>query len=178
MQHQSREAAQQNQEFWTSTNKCIRWRSNRLTRKFRLSSHDREDLYQSMTLDVVRAMHKYDPARSSPETFVSRVLDKSYLHHARQLAGHRSRPQSVNFDPDMLSSDPRRSGLEDSAASAERAEVRHFTHLLPDNLAHLACQIGSWPVAEIANSIGVHRGTIYRQLKHLRPHFRSFGPKN
>ncbi len=167
----------QNLDSWIQTNQQIRWRSDQLARRFRLSCHDREDLFQNMTLDVVRAMRKYDPARASTATYISRVLDKSFLHHGRRLAKSNACSRTVSCNQYTLARDQRRVPTgEDRLSEAERAEVRHVVHLLPDKLSHLASQLSTRSVVEIADSIDVHRGTIYRQLKKLRPHFRGFDP--
>jgi len=178
MQRLSEIAEHHQTHQWPNFDRHVRWRSNRLARLFRLSYHDREDLHQSMALDLVKAMHRYDPARASRNTFASRVLDKSYMHHARRLARASSCPNAIYCDPNMLIRDRRRSDYhDDQIPQSDRAEVRQLVHLLPIHLANLACQITSRSVIEIAESNGVHRGTIYRQLRKLRPHFCDHDPK-
>jgi RNA polymerase sigma factor (sigma-70 family) len=171
--HRFSEIAKHNQTHqWPNFDRHVRWRSSRLARLFRLSYHDREDLHQSMTLDLVKAMHRYDPARASRETFASRVLDKSYMHHARRLAKANTGPLLIPLDANAHKRDHRRPGdLDEHLTALERGEVRRLVDALPDDLTHLAYQISRQTVVQVAESNGVHRGTIYRRIHKLQPFF-------
>jgi len=152
------------------TQRRIRYRADRLARVFRLSIEDREDLAQDLSFEVIRAMGRHDPARSSAATFSRRVMDRWYKHTARQLRSRRKRSPVFVPLPDRVSQSP---DIEDRRANhvAEsdlRMDLEPMLQALPRELGELADQLKSKTVAEIADDCGVHRGTGYRRVKQLR----------
>jgi hypothetical protein len=64
-------------------------RARNMTRNFVALAPELEDIRQDLLVNVIRA--KYDPARSCPKTFISRVMDKSGLKIIRKRMTRLSR---------------------------------------------------------------------------------------
>ena len=67
----------------------IEYRVRRLTAAFHLDEAAAEDLHQDMLAQLLRAGRRYDARKSRRRTFITRVLDRHYLHVARTLSNRR-----------------------------------------------------------------------------------------
>ncbi len=159
----------------------IEYRVRRLKLALNLSAADADDVRQDLMLDLWSALARYDPARASRATFISRVLDRAYCSVARKLRARRRRESQavVSFSesaerlrsPDPVSqADGQSSARLDLALDLEAALAR-----LPRNLRILAEQLKSRTAAEIARERGQHRCTVYREIVALRAIFRECG---
>jgi DNA-directed RNA polymerase specialized sigma24 family protein len=158
--------------------------AGRLVRRFRLSSHEREDLRQDLLLDLIARLRFFDPSRGSLQAFVGTV----FAHRAARLAG-RIRRERMLFAPvslDQPSPAGEGSTLADSLpeadgypallgqaydgfASAERriALDRALGHLRPSDLALCADLVERSP-GELGQAGGPSRASLYRHIGEIR----------
>lgn len=159
----------------------IDFRVGRLVEAFHLDDDAADDLRQNMTAEILRASARYDPARARRRTFVTRVLDRYYLHVARGLSNRQKHesmhptPMSAleNFCPTV--NDPRQGQLSECERAALVIDLATVVAGLPDPLQRICDELRHRRPAEAAQRLGVHRGTVYRAIREIRQHFVAAG---
>lgn len=151
----------------------IDYHVKRLGRGLHLSEHQREDLRQDLTLDLCKAARRYDPSKSSPRTFVSRVLTWAALHRARCIRNER---QCAARSPIHLSQLQRENrGFAPLAPRTSEPSAHDLVLDLRQGFARLSRRqqqtaeaLKNQSVAEIAAQHRAHRSTVYRDLGSMR----------
>lgn len=143
----------------------IRYRARRLAEKIPPCTADYEDIVQDLTVEVLHAMPRYDPARGSIGTFTRAVLDNAYRSQLRKARRRQELASFTSLDDQFDLAD--KGSLFEDAADV-RIEVAHLLTLLPERQRHLALALMTGSVADYAAEVGVHRGTVYRWLSELR----------
>mgnify|MGYP002620239803 CR=1 FL=1 len=156
------------------TQQRIHYLARKLRQNFGLGHEDEEDLVQSCWLKITRAFVGYDPERSRPGTFASRVADLWYCEQARRLRNEHKRPTACDRDPDLEGSSTPGPDTE----ACLRIDVELALHRLPPDLAAIARSLGTRTVAEIARAQATHRSTIHRKVQQVRAHMRELQPGN
>ncbi|QYK49107.1 MAG: hypothetical protein KF838_04470 [Phycisphaeraceae bacterium] len=143
----------------------IRFRVYRLQRVFPLSEHDAEDVAQQMQVEVLGAMTRYRSGRSSERTYACRVLDRAYCNLAKKLRKRRATTVRLEAVAHILTDarDPR--PCVDLAL-----DVAEAVSALPDGLRGTALALMHHNPKDAADSRGLHRGTVYRQMRAIEPH--------
>jgi len=77
----------------------IKHKARQLARRRDFSRSDEKDLAQDMRLHLLRRVHRFDPARSSYNTFVARVID-TWI--ATMLRDRRRRKRAAGLDAQSL----------------------------------------------------------------------------
>ena len=150
--------------FTPLTLRRIDFRVARLARVFRLSREDAEDLRQDAWCEVLGAMRRYSAALGTVGAFTRGVLDLWYMRTARSI---RARARFEQF-PEHDVADP----APDHVRAADlRMDLEAWLAALPRDERLLAEELKDKTPAEIAESAGVHRGTVYRRLKRLSAHY-------
>lgn len=152
----------------------------RLGRALNLSHDGREDLRQDLFVSLCVAARRYDPKRSSPRTFVSRVLSFAAAHKVRCIRNER---RSCARSPILLS-ELQRNGRSFSPLAHHRYEQRSHDLVLDLRTGFsqldreqqiLAEALKKQRPAEIADETGVHRSTVYRNIAAIRDSFDAIG---
>jgi len=152
----------------------------RIGQALRLSHHRREDLRQDLFTDLCEAARRYDPTKSSPRTFVSRVVAQSAAHHGRCIRNERKyRARS----PILLSQLQRDcNGFAPRAPRWCEPSAHDLTLDLPRGIAamsrshqQLAESLKTQSPADIAAERDVHRSTVYRDIASIRGTLSEFG---
>ena len=159
----------------------IEYRVKRLADAFGLGEHEEDDLRQEMTAELLKASRRYDPARSHRNTFVTRTLDRHYLHVARRLANHRRheamKPTPIsalkNFCPAV--NDPGRGELSERDRTDLRIDLAGILAALPLKLRRVCTALKSHTPGQAAAQLGVHRSTVYRAIREIRGRFIAAG---
>src|SRR5690606_4148413 len=63
----------------------IDYRTRYLSRAFSLGPEDEEDVRGDLTLEYLRGMARFDPARASEATWTNRILDTAFKSIAKKL---------------------------------------------------------------------------------------------
>ena len=151
----------------------------RLGNALGLSHHRREDLRQDLLLELCRAAHRYDPTKSSPRTFVSRVLSRAAAHQARCIRNERKNGARTP----ILLSQLQREGRGFAPIAPRWCEPSVLDHAidLERGLAalsreeqQLAAALKTQLPREIAAERGVHRSTVYRDIATMRENLAEF----
>ncbi len=159
----------------------IDYRVGRLVEAFRLGDDAAEDLRQDMTTELLKAGARHDPARSRRNTFVTRILDRYYLHVARGLA---NRQKHESMHPTPMSAleefcptvnDPRQGERSERERIDLTIDLAALIAALPAHLQRVCEELRHRKPAEVARRLGLHRGTIYRAIQEIRRCFVAAG---
>jgi RNA polymerase sigma factor (sigma-70 family) len=166
------------------TRRAIRRSARAIAARSRWQSfRDASDLEQDASVAVLRAIPRYDASRGSEDAFVGGVLGIWVRDTRRRLA--RGRRQYEHLSLDALVSDGLEFASNGPAEGATytardlRFDLAALISTLPSDQANLACLLMQLSPSEAAERLGVHRGTVYRQINSLRKRFADsgFAPK-
>ena len=146
---------------------------------------DRDDIEQELALQLWRQHPKYDAARSSPQTFATRVVgSKAANLAAARKAAKRSAPlESLSKRGDAIPgevvdpSDFRAASRRDSDDLALKHDVARLVAKLPADLQALCVALAAGTVSDAAKELGISRPGLYDRLGKLRPQFERAGLK-
>jgi RNA polymerase sigma-70 factor (ECF subfamily) len=143
----------------------IRRKSQQLVRQAALTSSDRDDIEQDLTLELLRRLPAYNPARGQREPFIQMVLN----HAASGILGksrHRNVPRDLD---DQAVDDP-----SERLVSLAR-DVEILLKELPVGLRKLAELLKSCSIAEASRELGIPRTTLNDRVRVLRERFERAG---
>lgn len=155
----------------------IDYRVGRLVEAFHLDEHTAEDLRQDMIVELLEASARYDPVRSKRNTFITRVLDRFYLHLARGLANRQKHealhptPMSVLEDFHPPANDVRRGERSLCDRTALAIDLSELIDGLPAQLRRICEELQVFTPAEVAKRLRLHRSTVYRAMADIRRRF-------
>ena len=159
----------------------IEYRVARLTRVFHLSVDDADDLRQSMALELLRALRRFDPTRATRQTFINRVLDLYYRHTARSIRTQR-RHEAMSPAPlsslngwTPLSNDTRAGERSEADRACEAIDLERALATLPRKLRLICEELKHHSPREVAQRLRIHRGSVYRAIGQIRAHFGACG---
>lgn len=159
----------------------IDYRVGRLVESFHLSEDEAEDRRQNMIAELLKAGVRHDPARSGRKTFVTRTLDRYYLHVARAL-GNRQKHESMHPTPisampefSLTVNDPRQGERSEAERMELAIDLEEIEATLSPQLQQICEALRSYKPSEAARRLGVHRSTIYRAMGEIRLHFVAAG---
>ena len=158
----------------------VAYHTARVGRRLHLTPDRRDDLQQDLFVSLCEAAKRYDPSKSAPRTFVSRVLCLAAAHHARRIRNERRSPAR---SPIRLS-ELQRNG-HDFATPAPRwsepsahdlsMDLSRGIASLNERQQDLAKSMSSHTVAQIAAERHVHRSTVYREVAAVRTALTEYG---
>ncbi|QYU68201.1 hypothetical protein J4558_25775 [Leptolyngbya sp. 15MV] len=130
-------------------------------------------------MHITRAMARFDPALASRATYCKGVISKWYNEKCIQLrreAAWRKRLEPMPpFDTDVAGFAEPGDGVADEVAM--RLDIHDAIDRLPANLLPIARDLlCGKSVADIAASLGMHRGSVYRLIEQIRVHFAELDP--
>lgn len=175
----------------------INIKATQLVGKAGFTLDDIEDIKQAMTLDLLKRLKKYDPAKSNFKLFVTCVIDRRgqnlIRHRESEMRDHRREDCSLNEsvltadneEPverlttvDQDDQDIRTGKYHRPAEERMQMQLDVETVLagLPADLRRVALMLQTKPVAEVARELGIPRRT-FRQtyVAQLRQAFSATG---
>lgn len=161
----------------------IRYKARKLIGKYGFACDDYEDLTQEMTLDLLTRLPRFNAARTSMNTFVSRLVDNKVStiirHRKQEKRDFRREAWSLN---ETIENEEGQNIERGHAVSqdqydlrmgnrtqteAERLDMRVDIALvvatLPPNLQQLAEDLMTFSIAEAASKWGIPRSTLYEK---------------
>jgi RNA polymerase sigma factor (sigma-70 family) len=144
----------------------IRRKADQLAHKVYPPHSDRDDIAQSLTIDLMERMSDFDPAQGDRETFVKMILANAAADILRRLRAKRIPTTSM---PEEGLPDPKRS------PNDLAGEVAEVLATLPEQLRRVVELLGTSTVVEIAERLGVARSTVYRHIGEIRTRFERAG---
>jgi hypothetical protein len=160
----------------------IRIRAGWLARSGCIPNMEAEDIEQDLALDLLQRLPAYDSSRASVATFADRVIGNRVFTLTRPTARLKAERRMISLDVASRGKDGDSPLLdtfevvgppyfeppwlrEDKAAL--RIDVSAFVCSLPLPLRHLSLLLVSSGVADAAKETGLHRSTIYDQIRRL-----------
>ena len=167
-------------------------RTYRLAARHGLSSAEREDIEQSILLELLERYPQYDPAKGSMNTFTGLVSEHRAVELLDQLMKQRIRmavfePRDAANDPDFYASvGDGTTGDNVVPLWADDRDLFRDSETLHDIQAALACMNQDQQdlfnlidkhhdIPTAAKASGMSSATFYRRVDDLRRHLRMFG---
>jgi RNA polymerase sigma factor (sigma-70 family) len=154
-------------------------------------SSDLADVVQELTVRLWRRAADYDPSRSSPATFIDRVVASGaadIIRTRRRLKRHgfavslERTPSSddgvmTTLQHTLVEQDQTRRTLSERKTSRTTLspEVAEVIASLPDELRNLAVHLQSHGIQQTAAEMKISRRQVYRLMDQLRERFRAAG---
>ena len=164
----------------------IRIRAGRLARSGCIPNMEAEDIEQDLALDLLQRLPAYDFSRASLATFADRVLGNRVSTLTSPTARLKAERRMISLDAASQGEDGDSAPLLDTLDTLEgvgsryfeppwlredkaalRIDVSAFVCSLPLPLRHLSLLLVSSGVADAAKETGLHRSTIYDQIRRL-----------
>ena len=173
--------------------KLIKSRAYTLSRGYRHTPEDREDLEQDMALQLLSALPTYDPEKSILQTFANRVIDYWTSVQARKWRASRRdyRARGVSLDEPCMGEDGERTTLGDMLREDEalgfaealgcieavelKIEVDKAMATLSPQLREMCYALMTMSVADLCRSHNLSRGKVAFQIKKIRKAFQDAG---
>lgn len=142
------------------------FRIERLVQRFKLHTHDAEELGQELLLAVVHAKASHRGDGAPFERYLKAVLNRAYCDVCRRLrkeCGKRNRTEPLEDAVDQHS----------AMDTLMRDDAVRRAAISATNLANsIVFDLSRMSRADAARLRGVHRGTVLRQAASLRPLFK------
>lgn len=150
----------------------IRFRAERMVKKFKLPAHDVEDLSQDMTVEILKAAPGFDPAKSKWRTYVNSVLNKFYQRKVRD--NMRKRKNQIEQAVSLTNLNVTQLNLfdpHDDIAQAEmKMDINSAISTLPKPLAEICELLKTRSKSETAEILDVSESYISYAVKKIRGH--------
>ena len=180
------------QHYLESAMNAAATRTYRLAARHGLSSAEREDIEQSILLELLERYPQYDPAKGSMNTFTGLVSEHRAVELLDQLMRQRIRmtvfePRDAANDPDFYASvGDGTTGDNVVPLWADDRDLFSDSETLHDIQAALACMNQDQQdlfnlidkhhdIPTAAKASGMSSATFYRRVDDLRMHLRMFG---
>jgi RNA polymerase sigma-70 factor (ECF subfamily) len=155
----------------------IRRKARQLARHAGPHHHDPEDVEQELTLRLLRAMPRYDPARGHVHAFVTAVVERAAAGLLRRCRAKKRGAGPVRSLDAPAAAEPTDRG--DAGRAADRvglaADLAAVLAELPADLRGLAERLTRQTLSEVARQDGVPRSTLQRRVDRLRRRFEDAG---
>jgi len=176
--------------------KLIRYKAYSMVGKAGFCEADRPDLEQDMMLDLLQRLDKYNPAKASKNTFISRIVENRICtilesrHTCRRdwrLCRTSLNEKIGNCEGgiaeriDMLDTEGR-IGCHEEEARLWRIEelhvdVKRVVETLPTELQDLCGRLCHSNIREISRDTGIHHSKLYEWLHKIQEAFMAAGVK-
>jgi len=159
--------------------RLVRYKARQLCRKPGFSRSDRDDLEQSLLLDLLKRLPDFDPRRAQLNTFIDRIVNRkvaSILRHHKAEKRSRDREECSLNEP-VLDVDARVVDRHQTTPEATKDSFRWrdmhqdialVLQRLPEVVQLIALGLAHGSVASIAREHGMSRGTVNKHIESLR----------
>jgi RNA polymerase sigma factor (sigma-70 family) len=175
----------------------VRRKAQQMSRRPGFTDADREDLAQELFLLLLRRRAAFDPAKAHAHAFTATVVERGAASLLRDRRAEKRDARRVTSLHQFVDTDG--GGRVEIAAAVGRREydarrgqyprgeeelaqlasdLADVLATLPPDLRHLAEQLQTKSLAEVARAQGVQRTTLYEQVRRLRRRFERAGLKD
>jgi len=147
----------------------IRIKAARLVRGHVVTRSDREDVEQTLLLELLRRLPGFDRSLSDLTTFARAAIEHAVADLVRfQKAAKRGKGKTTSLEQ-FPPSGPALAREDEELASADAVlDVQGLLRALPQELKRVAELLEVESVTETARRLGVGRGTVYRRIREIR----------
>lgn len=171
----------------------IRHKVKQLIGREGFARSDVEDLQQDLTLDLLRRLPHFDPARASRNTFTVRVVAHRIAsiiqHRQAAMRDYRRNEHSLNetiHDEEegpvevsqTIDHEANRTGRSSEELGQLKFDVACVIANLPEDLKEFCICLKTQSPSEISREAGVPRPTLYEPIKKLRQRLEDAGLRN
>ena len=156
------------------------FRARELALRFKLDAADQDDYRQDMMVQLLTALKRFDPDKSSRKTYISRVLDRFVLHATRTRCTRMQRPACTplafddvepGFDPPA--NDTRQGELDEQGWRELRLDLHEARTHMPERFQRACNMLSVMHPAKAAKALGIRRQSIYRIISEIRQHVKA-----
>ncbi len=159
-----------------------RIRARDLAEKSNLPSDACEDIQQEMTIALLKARKRFNPAKAGMHTFACHVMDcfsKDFIRRltSKRRRGHLDVPCADIDDDFSLDQQPAGDGVLDELVHAETTSaVQEVLNDLPKDLRSVCkAMLHMKDRRAIAEKLGISRSSLYRRIERIQARFRAAG---
>ena len=181
-----------NDQYFKAAVNAAKTRTYRTAVRFKLSSADREDLYQALVLDLLERAAEFDPSKGSAGTFTGVLSEHRTADFLNGLKKDRSRlifcsgDEAANDSDIPAAVDPYAEGVVplwafDRDLFADSMLLRDLeaalAYMTDEQQSLFALLHAHGDTASALQASGMASATFYRRVSDLRLHLRMFGIK-
>lgn len=167
----------------TRISRNIRFRAARLARSGAVPGLEAEDIEQELRLDLIRRACRFDPAKSSFDTFADRIITNRIATLASSTKAMRAERvmQSIHAPAGEDGGGLALSDILPEAASLDPVDEFSLSHgpglkgdvgkllaALCPTTRQVAIAVSHLTISEAARALGLHRSTVYERLGVIR----------
>lgn len=167
----------------TRISRNIRFRAARLARSGAVPGLDADDIEQELRLDLIRRARRFDPAKSSFDTFADRIITNRIATLASSTKAMRAERamQSIHAPAGEEDGGLALSDILPEAAALDpvdefslkhgpglKGDVGKLLAALCPTTRQVAIAVSHLSVSETARALGLHRSTVYERLGVIR----------
>ena len=147
----------------------IRIKAARLVRGNVVSPSDREDVEQTLILELLRRLPGFDRSLSDLATYARAAIEHALADIVRfQKAAKRGKGRTTSLDQ-LPHDSPALGRTDGELESADTVlDVRDLLRKLPAELKRVGELLEVESITETARQLGVGRGTVYRRIREIR----------
>ena len=167
----------------------IRCKACRLVGKAGLAAHDVDDLIQALTAELLECLPKFDPNRATLRTYVSCVVKRKAYRIIRDRIAKMRNPARESHSLNQVDTEEaseegahgvtqeehdRRTGRRNRSAEEQAQlalDVASVLAKFPRRFRTLCEALKSNSITEVAQRLGVPRGTVYEHIGKIREVF-------
>ncbi len=167
----------------------IKHKARQLVGRVGYTKHDREDIEQDLTVDLLHRLPKFDPTKATRNTFIARVVEhgvarlierrEAMMRDYRLCIGSLNDHIVIGEDEhiergDLLNRDTYMESVGNPVMSlaervAMRVDLERLLATLPPELRDLWARVEEGQnFTDISQETGIPRGTLYDRMKKLR----------
>ncbi|HUT56503.1 MAG TPA: hypothetical protein VNA25_01360 [Phycisphaerae bacterium] len=171
----------------------LRIKARQLSRRPEFCKTDPADIEHDLIAQVLKQADDYNPVRSAPQTFITRVIETAVAmlvrdrRRIKRAAGYRA----ISLEGTVLEGDGRETALSEliresdlrrrcggaptDAAFDLRFDVQEALTRLPKDLRRIAMRLMRATEAGIARELGISRRQVRKSVEAIREHFERAG---
>jgi RNA polymerase sigma factor (sigma-70 family) len=156
------------------------FRARELALRFKLDAADQDDYRQDMMVQLLTALKRFDPDKSSRKTYISRVLDRFVLHATRTRCTRMQRPacSPLAFDDvepgyEPTANDSHQGELDEQGWRELRLDLQEARTHMPERFQRACRTLSVMHPAMAAKALGIRRQSIYRIISEIRQHVKA-----
>lgn len=153
----------------------IRLKARQLVGHYGFTKSDHEDIQQDLTLDLLLRLHRFDPRKGRPATYLRMIVDRRVASLIRQRTSMSRDYRRAAHSLDELSDETGNGNLTEPAIDDRHQrdleiDLTEALDALSDDLRVIAEDLRDETLAEVARGHGCSRDVMRRFTEQIRRH--------